>query len=1379
MSTRQPPAYFAAVRHRACQRWNQLESDPELAGPWKQLFRQVQSPRHVVSELLQNADDAGAKRVCISMSDGAFVFEHDGRDFNEEEFGSLCRFGFSNKRNLHTIGFRGIGFKSTFSLGDTVQVLTPSLAVEFHNQRFTEPVWIANAPPCDVTRITVRVQDPNREEELRKNLRQWIGSPASLLFFNCINELVIENVTLRKCSIGGGPIPGSERIRLTGSGEHEVLVFASPEEPFPQEALDEISRERDVEELHLPPCRVELILGLPSEQRLYVVLPTGVELQTPFSCNAPFIQDPARSAIKSPSQSPTNRWLLQRLGRLAGSAFLEWLQNKSLETNVRAQAYRLLPRKPHEEDTLQAVVTSAICQGFTDEVGDRPVLLATTGELVTKKQCISPPAGAYAVWTPTQLLEVFGNGQEYVLSEAVAEEHRRRLQSWGWLDALSKQDLIKRLEDWRPIPRPAENKNILALWSMVQAAVGSDYCGDQRRRLAIVPVEGSDILYRAENVIRLPTKSETISSQSWAFLLELLHVVDRQWLQYLDDGKGGDTGILHARQLLQAVNLDHPSDADTVIKLACRSLLGRSNIAIEDHVRIAHSMAALDASTPEDFRWITRDGKQRQPADHIIAMQDPSIEAILPNDWAAAHLLHDAYFREYTSCTRQQWEKWIKSAKSKLRPLIPIVFKCQPVYSKRSLDKLLEARGVSSPSTCPYKSEYFELRDYVFEPDIVAHWTSMAQRDPMIWAKVLEYILRAPWYVGKNVTRARVYQISRRNVAELVDTAFIPAEWIVRLRGVCCLPDTEDHVRVPSELYLRMPDTEHLLGVEPFVRSDLDTEATKPLLCLLGVRDTPAGMDKLIERIRALARAPDARSLLSDIVKWYRAIDRALKRCDASGREQVRAVFANEPLILTAAWGWAKTSEVFQRVSEEDIPDAPVVHPAVSDLSMWAHLGMAERPTLKHVLDWLNSLASGKPLEGGSAQRVRAALRRYPTEIWENCHHWLSLDNVWTPINDLRYRLTMRSLTRWSDLFPAIKAATANLQMLSADVYGCQPFAALADLGTVVEYRLTRRPRALGGPEYKPWLAALGRAIARVKLEDESKTQHVRATAARLARSTWQTFDDQDSIQVTPYVEGTPAGEPHSPGVLWHEQTIFVKKGPLAKYFDILAAELARPFAHEMVAEAIKVCIHRDENFMAEYMEEHFALEPESPLLPEPGAATTKMDQHQAADAADEQIQQPEEPLVLEQIENTEADDALAEDDEEPAHRKRGPSLFMQFAISMGYYWDKYNARFAHPNGCQIQKAERPFQWCQVDSAGNVERLYWAAQQSLDGQGIEVPAELWNFIRLNPSQCSIIVLNHAGRPVELRGPELVRRLEEKEMTLYPSKYRLREDLNRP
>ena len=35
------PAFYAIVRQKAARRWYQLEQDPELTGPWRQLFKQV------------------------------------------------------------------------------------------------------------------------------------------------------------------------------------------------------------------------------------------------------------------------------------------------------------------------------------------------------------------------------------------------------------------------------------------------------------------------------------------------------------------------------------------------------------------------------------------------------------------------------------------------------------------------------------------------------------------------------------------------------------------------------------------------------------------------------------------------------------------------------------------------------------------------------------------------------------------------------------------------------------------------------------------------------------------------------------------------------------------------------------------------------------------------------------------------------------------------------------------------------------------------------------------------------------------------------------------------------------------------------------------
>ena len=383
-----PPPYFERIREAARSRWDQLEADPELAGPWRQLFSQVQSPRHVLSELLQNADDAGAHSVRVAIRDGYFIFEHDGRDFVECEFRSLCGFGFSNKRNLHTIGFRGIGFKSTFSIGSQVEVLTPTLAVRFHKDRFTEPLWLEGTQPTHATQIQARIEDLNRECELRKNLNEWRQSAVSLLFLQNVRSLTIGEQRIVSEQVSSGPVTNSNWVRLRGERDQTLLVIKSELEAFPQAALNEVRNERNVTgDLDLPPCAVEIVLGIDDDQRLYVVLPTGVRPPLPFSINAPFIQDPGRFGIKDPAISDTNRWLLERASALAADSFTSWLANTSLNVPDRARAYDLLPKPFAEDRTSAESCAQIVAKEFGQLVDGKRILLTSDG-----KVCPNSPA---------------------------------------------------------------------------------------------------------------------------------------------------------------------------------------------------------------------------------------------------------------------------------------------------------------------------------------------------------------------------------------------------------------------------------------------------------------------------------------------------------------------------------------------------------------------------------------------------------------------------------------------------------------------------------------------------------------------------------------------------------------------------------------------------------------------------------------------------------------------------------------------------------------------------------------------------------------------------------------------------------------------------
>lgn len=1353
---RKPPAFFEEIRNKALERWKQLEADPELAGPWWQLFRQVQSPRHVLSELLQNADDAGARHVSVRVEDNVFTFEHDGHDFSEDEFASLCRFGFSNKRTLYTIGFRGIGFKSTFSLGESVELLTQTLAVRFKKKRFTLPIWIEEAPDCDRTRISVRISDKARKEDLRKNFNEWIQSPASLLFFRHIEELEIDGQKIRRERVGKGPIAGSEIIRLVSVKAYDVLCLTSEEEPFPDEALEEIRQERDVEDLHLPPCRVQLVVGLPKTQRLYVVLPTGAELDLPFSCNAPFLQDPGRYGIKDPSTSPTNRWLLARLGRLAASAMMQWLANKRVNLEERAKAYRLLPSKPHEDSSIKAQTSAILCDAFMEAIGNHPILLTTEGKLAHSETCLAPPRRTYKIWTPKRLLKLFEAPGKDLLSPAISDEHRKNLAQWGFLENLREEDVVKQLQRVQSIPTPNDFEGLLVLWSLVwQHRDQLGYWRMQILNLPLVPVKGRQVLYPAHQVVRLPEKLQKLSEEAWEFLTSLVIVVKPEWIEYLENREQVNRDLENARLLLRELELDRASDTEKIIRNACRNLFTRKDLTLEDHVRIAHLLAALDAKAPEEFRCISRDGKQRALSEHIIATQNLTIEDHLPKPWKDAHLLHDAYSKKFRLCTREQWRKWISSEKSGFLPFVPLVPKQMSYWNHNNVRAFLKSRGYEGYVGFYVQMQKVKVTDYSFPDEVMQFWEAKAKEDPTIWAKVLSALLRVtrPEY-WQNYIHVELTEFNYSHSRSL-SCPPVRSEWLHLLSSKPCLFDTNNQPRVPAELYMRTPATEPLLNVEPFVKAELDTEATKPLLRLLGVRDTPASVRSLLDRLRALAEAPNPEELLDEILRWYNALDRILAY-QPDTAEELQQAFDEEPLVLTSTGEWMRATEVFRRESEE-LPDAPVIHQAARRLKLWEHLGVREQPTSEYVLAWLRDLPSGEELPEGKLKPVRSALKKYATLIWTQCKHWLTLDNRWTPTDQIKYRLTMQRLTNWSDLYPAIKAATADFRMLSADIVQETPFAKTKDLADAIEYRIISRPIATEGTTTQ-WLKTMSRYLRRVTFSDGETTQRVRSTALRLERSRIISFKSGE-LQVMPYIDSSPAGTSTTPTVLWDEHNIFIG-AKLSKCYDQLVDELSRPFVEPCVREAFHACIERDDTFIADYFEELFTLSDEE--LPFDQSDTTENE-------ANEQMLATE-PEPIAELEEEESNGEVEEVTRLRRRRhNRIFTVFRSYAEELGFKWNEQRERFEHPDGSVICRGSF-FHWERFNSDGHFAMQYWVATD-LDEGLIECPAGIWDAIRRYPDSSSMVA-ERSKKVFELSGRYLLALAESGKLRLYPAKYRL-------
>ena len=82
---------------------------------------------HFIYELLQNAEDAGAKVAKFALYDDRLVFQHNGRSFSKEDVLGITNIGKGSKRDEQDkIGRFGVGFKSVFVYSETPSIWSPS-----------------------------------------------------------------------------------------------------------------------------------------------------------------------------------------------------------------------------------------------------------------------------------------------------------------------------------------------------------------------------------------------------------------------------------------------------------------------------------------------------------------------------------------------------------------------------------------------------------------------------------------------------------------------------------------------------------------------------------------------------------------------------------------------------------------------------------------------------------------------------------------------------------------------------------------------------------------------------------------------------------------------------------------------------------------------------------------------------------------------------------------------------------------------------------------------------------------------------------------------------------------------------------------------------
>lgn len=1381
-----PPEYFERTRIEARRRWDSLEADPILAAPWYQLFKQVQSPKHVVSELLQNADDAGATNVTIKVEGNTFVFSHDGEDFTEEHFSSLCRFGYSNKRVLHTIGFRGIGFKSTFSLGNTVQLKTPTLSLHFDRKRFTEPIWDGeNTEETNITNIIVEIIDETRRKELLSNIDAWQKNPVSLLFFKSIKQLNIGDRQVYCVDCCAGPVLRSERYLVNDAEMSEIIVFSSDEEYFPEEALAEIKNEklyeRDIEKvIDFPPCKVDIVLGLKGQ--LFTILPTGVLTDLPFACNAPFIQDPARLKIKDPSISPTNRWLLERIGKLASAAMLGWISNNTLDIKERSKAYALMPDELTSTGTVSDSCHLIVAEAFYTALKNERYILATDGTVVDVDTAFSVPPILYKIWNAKDISQIIQEGYAPLLSGEVKEEYRLKMIRRNWIKEVKKLAILNCLTEVHP-NRPSTNEKILTLWLYLLPEITKPWIFSKSIALKVLPVRNQPTLFCLEESIKINKSNSLLSDQDWQFLNRFLNIIDEEWIHYLQSiiSENSEKNSFASRErseqvaiVINTFGLDNSSSTDLLIELVAKKLFDSQLTSHKEYFRLTQIAALLSANVPKGFHYVTKDNLFHSIEECII--QDTSlVEQFIPEKYRNMHTISDRYTSEFISCTPLQWNEWLRSEKSCVRTFPLPIEQYRIEYIKHKLEAEFKNRGYSLPFIYPYGKNRFYIKDFDFNEEFWKFWNNLAKENSNIWAQIMRELLSLPEKILAEHSCSFAFQYHSSNAFKEILAKPAKATWIFKFSELPCLIDNNGQARIPRELYARNQATEALLGIEPFVDKMLDCESNHKFLDMLGVAFTPLSLDGILERLRILTNATDIPK--REIENCYRRLDSYIQEASTDDLEKLKNAFETEKLILNNLDEWVNSSGVFLHANDEDAPGAPLIRESVHELALWERLRIPTRPDFEFVIKWLGTLPNNQTLNESDLKRVCSILARHGSRIIEECGSVLNLMGEWVPLDSIQYWISKTSETPFSHLYEGIRRKTADLRSLPEGFILPSGLDSCRSLIEVIENRINPTIESIAEKAIAvPWINTCGGFLERVLLEglEMVKEENILKLAKRMARTR---VAELVTIKSTPYLDGTPVGTPKQMEAVWIDEILCIVMMKDARKAKVLPKEFGNTFQNQEIADAIVYCCDRTEQTIRDYFESNFHLAPVSyNQLVEGQKEANKLQTEDTsfwkkpnlegnpADFGDVhgKVEDPSSTMEIE------TSGVVEHHPVHPEHKVI--PLIERFATASGFF-KVSDQKYKHPDGESIIKnLESRFPWELVDESGNRIKSYYPKECCLRAGSIEIPADVWNLLEEDPIHYSLILIEADRTSFEYTGELLIKLKQKGDITLFPASY---------
>ena len=351
----------------------------------------------IISELIQNADDAGATEISFHFEHDRLIVRNDGL-FSEDDWHNIENMASHPKRDQkEQIGTFGTGFVSVYHIADRPEILSG----EFH--RVIDPQADEDTPddtiPCiDYTefRLPWRFVETEFSREIQADI--WTRERIEEFWKAATEFISIASIFLR-------------RVRLVSIYTEDTLVKHVRSQHIDSETFEHFKRESWQQQITIGEetqvrewlhyvginptdepdnCttkdrRVSLAFPLDStiSGRLYNFLPTGITTELPFHINGAFFPDNNRHGILNDTTTNTAKteWNFSVIATIA-DLFVSTILDIRDQFPMPEGFYQLWPiREPEEGYNL-----ATIRQQFIKRAQVLPIVYSTCNQWVTPEQ---------------------------------------------------------------------------------------------------------------------------------------------------------------------------------------------------------------------------------------------------------------------------------------------------------------------------------------------------------------------------------------------------------------------------------------------------------------------------------------------------------------------------------------------------------------------------------------------------------------------------------------------------------------------------------------------------------------------------------------------------------------------------------------------------------------------------------------------------------------------------------------------------------------------------------------------------------------------------------------------------------------------------------